>query len=118
MILNDFVKNKLETTDVIFHKHFRKRQTEKNLSHLKTNVLIPAILNGQVIEYNWSLNNGGKYLIYCVCDNIILHVSLEYNESEDIVLLKTIYKPNEDVPTHIFKSDLKTRIKSNLYRPN
>ena len=52
MLLNDFVKKKLEANDVIFHSHFRKQQSERKLNHLKSNVLIPAILNGQVIEFN------------------------------------------------------------------
>ena len=115
MLLNDFVKNKLEANDVIFHSHFRKQQSERKLNHLKSNVLIPAILNGQVIEFNWSLNNGGKYLVYCICNNITLHVSLEYSESHDSVILKTIYRPNHD--KIVFKPDLKTRITNNLYRP-
>lgn len=115
MNLNSFVKKKLETNDILFHAHFRKQQSERKLNHLKSNVLIPAILNGQVIESNWSLNNGGKYLIYCVCNDIILHVSLEYSESHDSVILKTIYRPNYD--KIVFKPDLKTRINGKLYRP-
>lgn len=117
MVLNNFVKEKLEKKEIIVHSHYQKQARNRNLSFISLTDICTAILNGQVIEVNWSINNGGKYLVYCACKNKILHVSLEYNDT--CVLLKTIYEPNKDKGyEHIFESDLKTRANGKLFRNN
>jgi uncharacterized protein DUF4258 len=107
MILPEYIIASLNNKTFYYHSHFYKRQQQRNLRNIN---VIPAILNGEVIESLKRFNNGEHYIVHCVENSEIFHIVLEYDDGT--LLLKTIYTPDKN---H-FEDDLKTRLNGNLLK--
>jgi hypothetical protein len=69
------------------------------------NVIKEVIESGELVEYHYWYGYGDKFLVFVNSDvNGIYHVVVINNEISDLIILKTVYKPDER-----FKQDNKTR---------
>lgn len=68
-------------------------------------VLKEVLETGELIEYHYWHDYGEKFLVYVNSkDNGTYHVVIINTEVLDIIMIKTVYKPD-----NTFKADMKTR---------
>lgn len=76
--------------------------------HLKNIDVKTSLLKGIVVEMLYRYGIGQKYIVCCKFDKKVFHIVLIYKN--DLLLLKTIYKPD----SRHFKSDNMTRLDRDL----
>ncbi|MBX4267513.1 DUF4258 domain-containing protein [Clostridium estertheticum] len=101
MKLNPKLPEQLQSGNYSGTRHYFTRKRERDFKDID---IVKAILEGEVIEKIQRTGYPEHYVVYCVQKEKIFHVAFLY--SNERLLIKTIYKPDND---H-YKPDNKTRI--------